>query len=132
MKKTKAAMPHVGVLIKTFILLMSVVSLAACSSDKYNEDDVIDYSHNFVGTWAAKIDSERLFYYQFNSDGTGYFWITENGTVDEFGKEPIKWSVNGLMLKVTNNSGVTIYSCTFHDDYLNMTDLDGDIMYQKQ
>lgn len=132
MKKTGTVVPLVGVLIKTFILLLSVVSLTACSSGKYNEDDAIDYSHNFVGTWAAKIDSERFFYYQFDSDGTGYFWVTKNGTIDEFGKEPIKWSVHGLLLEVTNDGDVTIYPCTFHDDYLNMGNLGGDIVYQKQ
>lgn len=114
-----------------FILaFLPMILFSACSSS----DDDNDVASSYVGTWVEKTNGTlEVFHYQFNSNGTGYHWATDNGVIDKQGKISITWTASGSNMKINYGSNdIAEFVCSFNKGELTMV-YDGEtITYTKQ
>lgn len=69
--------------------MLPIVLFTACSSDDENND----YENRLVGIWVEDTElTFEVFNLELKSDHSGYFWATDDGVIDEFGKQKLKWS----------------------------------------
>lgn len=113
------------------LALMPVVLFTACSS---NDDEDWGNDSALVGIWVE--DTNRtfeVFHMQFNADGSGYHWATNNGVVDSYGKTKITWRTNGSSLCITYpGEGEAAHTYKVEGDKLT-TVYDGEtIVYKRQ
>lgn len=115
-----------------FVLaFLPMILFSACSS---SDDDDNDVASSYVGTWVEKTNvTLEVFHYQFNSNGTGFHWATDNGIIDKHGKSPITWAVSGSKMTINYSaSDIAEFVCSFNNGELTMV-YDGEtITYTKQ
>lgn len=80
-------------------MMLPLFTFVGCS-----DDDEVSNENELIGTWVESKESPiEVYHIQFKSDYTGLHWVTNNGDIDEWGKEPITWSTSGNNLTVTTD-----------------------------
>lgn len=76
---------------KTLFLMamLPIMLFTACSSD----DDDNNYESHLIGDWVEDTESTvEVFNLELKANHSGYFWATDDGIIDEFGKRKLTWS----------------------------------------
>lgn len=120
---------------KKLILLLALMSVAvftACSSD--DEEENLGHDNALVGTWKEDTNHTfEVFNKQFNADGSGFHWGTDNGVIDSYGKTKITWRTKGNSLYITfPKDGEVKYTYEVEGDKLTTVYEDEIIVYKRQ
>lgn len=113
------------------VLPVMMISLVSCSSD---DDEEKSNDTSLVGTWVE--DTNRVYevlHKQFNADGSGYHWATDNGEIDSWGKTPISWRASGNSLYIIfSGEDEEKYTYKINGDKLTTTFEGETIVYKRQ
>ena len=113
------------------LAMLPMLMFTACSSD---DDENFGNDSALIGTWVEETNrTMEVFHKQFNADGTGYHWATDNGVIDSYGKTKITWKTSGKSLYITfPEEGKTKHTYNVNGDKLT-TVYDGEtIVYKRQ
>lgn len=81
-----------------------VLSLTACGDDKDEKDDdndIVTTNSEIVGKWVEN----EFAGYQFDSDGTGFGWEADNGSLEDYWD--LTWTYKNGILRWTYDDGET-------------------------
>lgn len=77
-------------------IVLPLFTFIGCSDD---DDESI--KNELIGTWVESKESNlEVYHIQFDSNSTGYQWVTNKGIINEYGKEPFTWKTSGSKLTV--------------------------------
>ena len=106
--------------------LLPMLLFTSCSSN----DDSNDYESRLVGMWVENTESNvEVLNLEIKANHSGYFWATDNGVIDSYGKRALTWSATESKFTATyENDGTETFDYQIVNGKLYL----GEIVYVKK